>query len=260
MTADNDHTLAADLADRAGALLLELRAAHAAGTTADSGNDPRWLKDEADRQANDLLMAALAMHRPDDAVLSEESTDNPVRLDRSRVWIIDPLDGTREFGEPGRDDWAVHVALAVDGEPTVGAVALPAQGLTLSTGAPPPLRSAPAPAATGAAPRLVVSRTRPPSMTAAVQAAIAAEVVPMGSAGAKIAAVITGQVDAYVHDGGQYEWDSAAPVAVALASGLHCSRLDGSPLVYNRPDPSLPDLVVCHPSLAEAILAAVAKA
>ena len=169
-----------------------------------------------------------------------------------RLWIVDPLDGTREFTEAGRSDWAVHVCLAVGGVPVVGAVALPAVGLTLATPDPPP----PAPA--GAAPRLAVSRTRPPRQAQAVADAIGAELVPMGSAGAKVAAVIRGEVDAYVHAGGQYEWDSAAPVAVALAAGLHASRLDGSPLVYGAPDPWLPDLVVCRPELRDLILQALA--
>ncbi len=194
-------------------------------------------------------MESLAVERPDDAVLSEEGADNPVRLRADRVWIVDPLDGTREFSELGRDDWAVHVALWQSGELVAGAVALPAQGITLAT----PTVSAPAPAPE--APRIVVSRTRPPAIALAVRDALNGTLVEMGSAGAKVAAVVQGLADVYVHAGGQYEWDSAAPVAVARAAGLHTSRIDGSELAYNRPDPLLPDLVVCRREFAEAVLA-----
>jgi 3'(2'), 5'-bisphosphate nucleotidase len=237
----DDHALAAMLAADAGALLLELRA----------GGGPN-LKDEGDRRSNELLLRALAEHRPDDAVLSEESVDDKARLDAGRVWIIDPLDGTREFGEPPRTDWAVHVALTVGGEPVVGAVALPAAGLVLHTGAPPTL----APAA-GGPPRLAVSRTRPPACTEVLVERLGASLVEMGSAGAKAMAVVLGDVDVYAHSGGQYEWDSCAPVAVAAAAGLHVSRLDGSPLRYNQPDPYLPDLLICRPELADDVLAAL---
>jgi len=245
----DDHTLAAELATEAGRLLLDLRA-----TTAGPGAvDGKALGRAGDRQAHELLMAALADARPDDAVLSEEGVADPVRLDASRVWIVDPLDGTREYGEVPRTDWAVHVALVVDGAPVAGAVALPARGLTLATQpAPPP------PPAWGGAPRVVVSRSRPPAEAERVAAALGGVLVPLGSAGAKTMAVVLGDADLYVHNGGQYEWDSAAPVAVARAAGLHASRLDGSPLVYNRPDPYLPDLLVCRHELADAAIAAAA--
>jgi 3'(2'), 5'-bisphosphate nucleotidase len=210
---------------------------------------------DGDRRSHELIMAALAAARPDDPVLSEEGKLDAARLDSSRVWIVDPLDGTREFGEPGRTDWAVHVALTVDGEPVAGAVALPACGLTLATEPVPP-----APAPRAGRPRMVVSRTRAPELCFEVAKRIDAEVVPMGSAGAKTMAVVRGEVDVYLHAGGQYEWDSAAPVAVAAACGLHTSRLDGSPLRYNNPDPWLPDLLVCRPDLADAVLTAVADA
>jgi 3'(2'), 5'-bisphosphate nucleotidase len=196
-------------------------------------------------------VAALRDSHPDDAVLSEEGVADPARLDASRVWIVDPLDGTREFGEAGRDDWAVHVALTVDGTAVAGAVALPARDLTLSTEPAP----APPPGWTGR-PRLVVSRTRRPAPVLAAAERLDAELVEMGSAGAKAMAIVLGDADVYAHTGGQYEWDSAAPVAVAAAAGLHVSRLDGSPLVYNRPDPYLPDLLVCRPELAEQVLQA----
>ncbi len=194
-------------------------------------------------------MRLLAEHRPDDAVLSEEGKDDKARLASDRVWIVDPLDGTREFSEPPRDDWAVHVALWERGDLVAGAVAQPGIGTTFHTGRPPVV-----PPSTSRRPRIVVSRTRPPAFVQAMAAAMDAELVPMGSAGAKVMSVIRDLSDAYVHAGGQYEWDSAAPVAVARAAGLFTSRVDGSPLVYNQDDVLLPDLVVCRPELAEPIL------
>jgi 3'(2'), 5'-bisphosphate nucleotidase len=241
-----DHHLAAELALLAGQRLLRLRAGAA-------GADD--LRARGDREADDLLVAALRRARPADGLLSEESLDDRRRLDHHRVWIVDPLDGTREFGEPGRADWAVHVALVEDGEPIAGAVALPARGRALTTADPaalPPRRPAP--------PRVVVSRTRPPALVAPVASALGAEVVELGSAGAKAMAVVLGEAEVYLHAGGMYEWDSCAPVAVALAAGLHCSRIDGRPLRYNNPEPSLPDLLVCRPELASATLEAVAAA
>jgi len=240
----DDHADAALLADEAGRLLIELRRRIGA-------EDAAAVKDEGDRRSHELLVARLGQLYPDDAVLSEEAVDDPARLGAARVWVIDPLDGTREFGEPPRTDWAVHVALVCAEAPVSGAVALPARGLVLSTGAPPAV-----PPATGR-PRLVVSRTRPPASTAALAEALGAELVPMGSAGAKAMAIVLGEADVYAHSGGQHEWDSAAPVAVAQASGLHCSRLDGSPLRYNQPDPWLPDLLICRPELAERVIAAL---
>jgi len=188
-------------------------------------------------------------------VLSEEGADDPARLAARRVWIVDPLDGTREFGEPGRTDWAVHVALWEAGELTAGAVALPAQGQVLSTAD--PVASPPAPAAGTL--RLVVSRSRPAAFIPRLADKIGAEVVPLGSAGAKAAAVIRGDAEVYVHDGGQYEWDSAAPVAVALAAGLHASRIDGSKLVYNQAVPSVPDILICQATLADMLLGAISS-
>jgi 3'(2'), 5'-bisphosphate nucleotidase len=239
----DDHQLAARIARDAGALLLELRR---------SGADPSTLRREGDARANVLILEALAAARPDDPVLSEESADNPARLGAARVWIVDPLDGTREFGEGDRDDWAVHVALALDGVAAIGAVALPARDLVLATDPAPEL----APPHDGPV-RLVVSRTRPPAVTDRLRDALDAELVPMGSAGAKTMAIVLGRADVYAHAGGQYQWDSAAPVAVARAAGLHTSRLDGSPLVYNDADPYLPDLLVCRPELADRVMAAL---
>jgi 3'(2'), 5'-bisphosphate nucleotidase len=238
----SDHEVAARLATEAGQLLLAVREELADATAAER-------KAAGDKRSHDYLMEALARERPDDAVLSEEGVDDSVRLSAQRVWIVDPLDGTREFSELGREDWAVHVALWQAGTLVAGAVALPAQGVTLATPAP-----APPPAHSGE-PRIVVSRTRPPAVALQVRDQLNGTLVEMGSAGAKVAAVIQGLADIYVHAGGQYEWDSAAPVAVARAAGLHTSRIDGSPLEYNRADPLLPDLVVCRPEYADAVLA-----
>ncbi|MFL0182061.1 3'(2'),5'-bisphosphate nucleotidase CysQ [Mycobacterium sp. SMC-15] len=240
----NDHQLAAHLAAEAGRLLLRVREELADATEAER-------KAAGDQRSHDFLMAALASERPDDAVLSEEGADNPVRLAAERVWIVDPLDGTREFSELGRDDWAVHVALWQAGELSAGAVALPARDSTLAT------PTVPAPPAYQGAPRIAVSRSRPPAIAEAVRERLDGVLVPMGSAGVKVASVVAGTTDVYVHAGGQYEWDSAAPVAVARAAGLHTSRIDGSPLVYNRADPLLPDLVVCRPEYAQEVLAAI---
>ena len=247
MTFDDDR-LAAELAEQAGTLLLDLRAA---------GGDPENLRKAGDRLSHEFLAAELAARRPGDAVLSEEGRDDPARLAADRVWIVDPLDGTREFGEPGRTDWAVHVALWEHGALTAGAVALPARGQVLATTAPPvmpPAREAGKPL------RVVVSRTRPPAFLERLGEEMSATLVPLGSAGAKAAAVMLGEADAYIHAGGQYEWDSAAPAAVALAAGLHASRLDGSPLRYNQPDPVLPDILICPVVLAESLLEAIGAA
>jgi 3'(2'), 5'-bisphosphate nucleotidase len=242
LSGDNDHEVAARLATEAGQLLLAVREELADATAAER-------KAAGDKRSHDYLMEALARERPDDAVLSEEGVDDPVRLSAQRVWIVDPLDGTREFSELGREDWAVHVALWQAGALVAGAVALPAQGVTLATPDPTP------PPAHSGEPRIVVSRTRPPAIALQVRDRLNGTLVEMGSAGAKVAAVIQGLADIYVHAGGQYEWDSAAPVAVARAAGLHTSRIDGSALEYNRADPLLPDLVVCRPEYADAVLA-----
>ncbi|MEZ5374574.1 MAG: 3'(2'),5'-bisphosphate nucleotidase CysQ [Microthrixaceae bacterium] len=249
MANDDDHLLAHKLATEAGVMLVELRAKLAA-----EGAYPGTLKAQGDRAAHVLLMEALAAARPDDAVLSEEGRDNLARLKAERVWIIDPLDGTREFSEVPRSDWAVHVALVEHGEPTAGAVALPALGVTHSTAEPPEILGTP-----NDPPRLAVSRSRPLMEAMALAEALDADLVPMGSAGAKSMAVAAGLVDCYPHAGGQYEWDSCAPVAVARAAGLWCSRLDGSPLRYNRPDPWLPDLLICHPGVHDRVADTLAR-
>lgn len=240
---DQDAALAAHLADCAGRLLLLVRDSAAFSA--------KKLGKAGDATANQFLVHALREQRPEDGLLSEEEKDNLDRLTRSRTWIVDPVDGTREYGE-ARADWAVHVGLAVDGVASVGAVALPGAGVVLRTDQP---RTVPAPPPTL---RMVVSRTRPAREAVAVAEAIGAELVPMGSAGAKAMSVILGEADIYLHSGGQFEWDSCAPVAVALAHGLHCSRIDGSPLVYNQHDSYLPDLLVCRKEHAAMVLEAVA--
>jgi 3'(2'), 5'-bisphosphate nucleotidase len=251
----SDDELALALATESGQLLLELR--EQMGFT-----DPTALRAAGDARSHERLMRRFAAERPDDVVLSEEGVDDQARLTADRVWIVDPLDGTREYGEEGRTDWAVHVALWVRGPDgqgvlSAGAVALPAMGDPLATllyaEQPPVWQPYDGPA------RIVVSRTRAPAWMSAVADRLSAVTVPMGSAGAKIGAVLRGEAEVYLHAGGQYEWDSAAPVAVATAAGLWCSRLDGTPLLYNQPDPFLPDLVVCRAELASDVLAAVAQ-
>ncbi len=237
-----DHRAAAALAAKAGRALVALR---------QGGELGRNLGARGDVSAHRLLIDSLAERYPDDRVRSEEGEqDSALATSIGRVWIVDPLDGTREYSE-GRSDWAVHVALALDGDPVVGAVALPALDEVLSTADPPSVRTLPPVF------RMVVSRTRPPDFVPALADLLGAETVPMGSAGAKISAVIRGEAEIYVHAGGQYEWDSAAPVAVGLSAGLHATRIDGSPLRYAQPRPWLPDLVVCHPALAEKVLRAL---
>jgi 3'(2'), 5'-bisphosphate nucleotidase len=220
----NDHEVSRQIAAEAGRLLVELR------RSVPESADQRRLRDEGDARSHTMIIGRLAELRSHDGILSEEAKDNPERLRHQRVWVVDPLDGTREFGEPPRDDWAVHVALCINGEPVAGSVALPAQGRVFSTA----------------------------DLFPEVAAALGADLVFMGSAGAKAMTVVSGGADIYLHAGGQYEWDSAAPVAVAIAAGLHCSRIDGSPLVYNQPNPYLPDLLICKPSIAQRVLALVA--
>jgi 3'(2'), 5'-bisphosphate nucleotidase len=286
--ASDDDRLAHELAAEAGRRLLALRAA---------GGEPDDLRKAGDRTSHEFLTAELARRRPGDVVLSEEGADNPARLTAGRVWIVDPLDGTREFGEAGRTDWAVHVALfqqtrgqqtrgqqtrgqqtrgqqtrgqqtrgqqtrgeRAAGEPgalTAGAVALPAQDQVLSTVSPPP---APPSARPAGRLRIVVSRTRPAPFLPRMAELLGADLIPLGSAGAKVAAVLNAECDAYVHAGGQYEWDSAAPVAVARAAGFHASRIDGSGLFYNQPDLLMPDILVCPPVLAGPLLDAIQSA
>ena len=239
-----DAELAAEVARSAGAILMAIR---------ESGMmEGRALGAAGDKIANCFILDALRAQRPDDAILSEESVDTTERLTRERVWIVDPLDGTREYCE-GRADWAVHIALSIAGRPSLGAVALPAQGLVLRSDAPPAV-----PAPVDGPVRMLVSRTRPPAEANRVAEALGAELVPMGSAGAKAMAVLMGLGDIYLHAGGQYEWDNCAPAAVALSAGLHATRLDGAPLEYNLPDPSLPDLLICPPALVARVRAALA--
>ena len=239
----NDAELAAHLAEVAGKLLIEVRESGMLSLKA--------LGKAGDATANQFLVHALREQRPDDGLLSEEEKDNAERLSQSRVWIVDPVDGTREYGE-ARTDWAVHVALAVGGVASIGAVALPGLGVVLRTDKPQVVPPAPSKL------RMVVIRTRPAREATEVAEKIGAELVPMGSAGAKAMAIVLGQADIYLHSGGQYEWDSCAPAAVALAHGLHCSRIDGSPLVYNQADVYMPDLLICRKEHAQQVLDEVA--
>jgi 3'(2'), 5'-bisphosphate nucleotidase len=238
-----DAELARDIAVAAGKLLLELRGQYSG---AEAGR-------EGDLQANTLIVDRLLAERPDDALLSEERKCDGSRTAATRVWIVDPLDGTREYAE-GRDDWAVHIGLAIAGVPAIGAVAIPARGECWVSD------SSPEPQPAASPPRMVVSRTRPAKEALLVADALGAEMIPMGSAGAKAMAVVDGRADIYLHDGGQFEWDNCAPAAVALAAGLHASRIDGAPLVYNCHNPLLPDLLICRRDLAAPVLAAIAAA
>jgi 3'(2'), 5'-bisphosphate nucleotidase len=244
VTRSDDATLAAAIAEEAGALLQAIRA--------EGRETGKALGDRGDREANTLILARLAAARPNDFILSEESVDDRRRCAATRVWIVDPLDGTREYAD-GLDDWAVHIGLAIGGRPAVGAVAVPGLARTWSTGDAPPAFPMLADR-----PRVVVSRTRCPDIAARVGQVLGADLIGMGSAGAKAMAVIDGRADIYLHEGGQYEWDNCAPAAVALAAGFHASRIDGAPLVYNCHDPLLPDLLICRPELAERTLAAIA--
>lgn len=241
----DDHQLAAAIATETGRLLVDVRR-----RMVEQGTDHWSLKDAGDLAAHEFIVESLAKTRPDDAVLSEEGVDHRERLSAKRVWIVDPLDGTREFAEPPRIDWAVHIALVTNGEPIAGAVALPAEELTLASQ---PVEQPPDPV--DGPPRVIVSRTRRPPAAQMLARQLGARYIELGSAGAKAMAVVRGQADIYAHSGGQYEWDSCAPVAVAQAAGLHCSRLDGSPMLYNNPDPYLPDLLICRPEWAEQSLA-----
>jgi 3'(2'), 5'-bisphosphate nucleotidase len=250
-----DAQLAAQIAEDAGKLLLSVRDELGFG-------DPRALGAAGDKRANAVILERLRDERPRDGVLSEEAHDDLVRLKLDRVWIVDPLDGTREFSTAGRDDWAVHVALWQAGsntgvEITDAAVALPARGElyrsdNVAAAAPKP--------AHGEAIRVAVSASRPPAILHRIRRSLAIEPVSIGSAGAKAMAVVGGDVDAYLHAGGQWEWDSAAPAGVVAAAGLHASRLDGSPLHYNQPDPYLPDLLMCRREVAPLLLDALRRA
>ena len=248
----NDAEIAARLARETGERLVQLRE-----RLLREDASPWFMMDSGDALAHRCIVDTLRHERPDDAILSEEGADDPRRLAAQRVWIVDPLDGTSEFVEGDRDDWAVHIALwqrtaGTHGELTAAAVGLPALGLTLATDPPPVV-----PATEPRTPLMVVSRSRTPSIAAHVARELGYDGVRLGSAGAKTMAVVLGNVDVYLHSGGQYQWDSAAPIAVARAAGLHTSRIDGSPLVYNTRDTWLPDLLVCRPHLADDILRVV---
>jgi 3'(2'), 5'-bisphosphate nucleotidase len=248
MATTQDHAVAARIATEAGELLVRTR-----DNLTRLSVDTWTLKDEGDRRAHEFIVGALHEAFPDDAVLSEEGKDDPGRLEAERVWIVDPLDGTREFSE-GRHDWAVHVALTEGGRATAGAVALPALRRTFGTDP-----AAALPRRDGGPPRMVVSRSRPPAAAMIIAQAIGAHLVALGSAGAKAMSILLGESDIYAHSGGQYEWDNCAPGVVAARAGLHVSRADGSPMTYNHPDPWLPDLLICRPEYADVSLQAIQR-
>ena len=249
MTAESDAELATRLAVEAGRILVDLRA------ELWGRNAPSWqVMDMGDLAAHRFLLDELRGARPDDAVLSEEGYEDPRRFERDHCWIVDPLDGTNEYGERGRHDWAVHVALWSHGRLVAGAVSLPALDLVFSTDPAPVL-----PVVQRDRPRLITSRNRNPYAAILVANALDCDAVRLGSAGAKAMAVVLGEADIYVHDGGMYQWDSAAPAAVAAAAGLHVSRIDGSPLVYNARDVWLPDFVICRQEYAEGVLDALGR-
>jgi 3'(2'), 5'-bisphosphate nucleotidase len=248
----SDDSVASQAAAEAARLLQDLRSRAGACSTAE-------LRTTADRASNDLILRVLRSHRPRDPILSEESVDGFERIGSHRVWIVDPLDGTQEFGETGRVDFAVHVALVIDGQPASGAVALPAEDVIFSTQDDPPHRKSPC-AGAGRPRRIVVSRTRPPEVALVIARRMDAEIIRMGSAGAKAMAVLSGKADAYIHVGKLHEWDVAAPAAVLQQRGLHVSRLDGAPLRFNQRDPSLSNLLMCRIDVAHEMLGALATA
>ncbi|MFT5530284.1 MAG: 3'(2'), 5'-bisphosphate nucleotidase [Candidatus Poriferisodalaceae bacterium] len=250
MSTPADHEAAARIAAEAGELLVETRA-----NLFRLGADMWTVRDTGDQRAHDFIMEKLRAEFPNDGILSEEGVDDLERLEKERVWIVDPLDGTREFSEPGRSDWAVHVALCENGIPTAGSVALPAIGVTLNADPAPVL-----PPRADGPPRMVVSRSRATAATAIVGQAIGAEMLALGSAGAKAMAVVMGHADIYAHSGGQYEWDNCAPAIVAMAAGCHASRCDGSEMTFNHADPWLPDFVICRPEFADEVMAALDEA
>lgn len=244
---ETDQQLASRVATEAGAMLVELRDELVA-----EGIHYWDLKDEGDVAGHRYIMSALTAARPDDVILSEEAADNRRRLNAERVWIIDPIDGTNEFAEHPRHDWAIHIALWEAGELTAASVALPTLGVTFDASP-----AAVVPPSTRARPLLVTSRSRNPYCAVMVANALGCDVARLGSAGAKAMAIVMGEADIYVHDGGMYQWDSAAPSAVAKAAGLHVSRIDGSPLEYNKESLWLPDFLVCRSELAEPALKAL---
>ncbi len=255
-----DRQLALDVSEKAAQNLLRIRREGFL-----KGESGRALSDVGDRISEEIIRSMIESERPDDAILSEEQmTEDQRRFYAERVWIIDPLDGSREFGTEANADWAIHVALwnrsqsdtngFHEGKIALSVVTIPATGETYTSfwtqkrdyDIETPIR-------------IVVSNTRAPEWLSDLGAYLNVTLLPRGSAGVKAMEVVAGRADAYVHSGGQYEWDSAAPVGVSLAAGLHASRLDGTPLRYNQPDPYLPDLVICKKTLAPLLLEAIWK-
>jgi len=242
----DDHQLAGLAAQVTGEVLAELR------REAFRDGWMIWeVRDEGDRRAHDRLVEELGSARPDDVVLSEEGVDDARRLDAERVWIVDPLDGTVDYSSPYSDDYAVHVALVVNGVPTAAAVSLPALGRLYGTATSPrpadPLRDRP----------VVIASRAQAHWGQALAEELGGDAVTAGSAGVKAMAVVAGEADVYIHPTGLYEWDVCAPAAVARAAGLFVSGIDGSELEFNRARPVVPGLVVCRPELASAVLEAL---
>ena len=275
----NDAELARDVAQAAGQRLIALRRDFGPVDAADR-DQIRALRDAADRASHEFILSRLNAERPDDAVLSEEGHDGLERDTAHRVWIVDPLDGTSEFGQ-GRADFAVHVALwqrddsAGPGTARLvaGCIDLPAQRVTYSSADSGAFASARADTDSdltvhrpGAPVRVVVSRTRPPALAidperlaAALEVANieigAVDVLRVGSVGAKVAELLGGRADLYLHDSGFYEWDVAAPLIVAEHYGLRACHLNGTTITFNHRPPWVKDLVVGKPELVAAVVA-----
>ena len=252
-TPEDDHLLAANLAESAGRMLVDCRSGAAGQLLGGSS-----LAHEGDQRAHLHLLTRLQEARPDDAVLSEEGADDAQRLDSSRLWVIDPLDGSRDYGF-GNDEWAVHVGLVEDGKIVAGAVALSALDLLFHTGE----GEGPACAVDennpNRRPVIVTARSRVNAEGMLLAHELGADVFACGSAGVKAMLVVNGTADAYVHASPLYEWDVCAPAAVAQSAGLHVSDAAGDPLVFNQARPVVNSFLVCRPELVDDILSALSS-
>lgn len=242
-----DHELARTLASTAGEFLVDYQRD---GLAADRWGE--WLGADGDAAAHDVIIEQLHSARPDDAWLSEEGRDDPEERSMSeRAWVIDPLDGSADFGR-GTNEWAVHVALTERGSATAGAVAVPGLGRVFSTDEATAVGSR-----TDRAPVVVTGRARHWTDGQRVAGALSGELVVCGSAGVKAMLVVAGVADIYVHAGALYEWDVCAPAIVAQAHGLVAVAPDGAELRFNKSRPVVPGVVITHPDLLDATLAAL---